>query len=411
MRPWEVRCASELDALRRQNRFRLLRRGRVHGRWMDLDGRRLLQCASNDYLGLSVDPRVRQAAMAAADEYGGGATGSRLISGNHGALTTLEEALAVWHGTEAALVFSSGYATNVAVLSALARPGDVIFSDALNHASLIDGCRMSRAQVVIYRHADMDHLAQLLSETPCDGQRWIVSDAVFSMDGDIAPLPELVRVARRYGAALILDDAHGVGVLGQKGSGIAEHFGMAASDVDVYIGTLSKALAAEGGYVAGSRVLIDYVINRARPFIFSTGLAPASAGAARAARDIAEAESWRRRKLAALAARLRSGLVNLGFRVTGQDTPIVPVVIGTDHDVVRVSQCLLEEGLFAPAIRPPTVPEGEGRIRLSITEGRIRLSITADHDEADIDFILQVFTAVRNEVPGVAENRATNTTE
>lgn len=264
MKQLEERIQHEVARLREVQRERSLRSSVIHGTRMWLNGQEALHFASNDYLGLSFDPRVREAAQVATMRYGGGATGSRLISGNHPEVVMLEAELASWHGAEASLVFSSGYAANVGVISALAQPEDVIFSDELNHASIIDGCRMTRSKVVIYRHADVDHLCWLLRKTRCQGQRFVVTDAVFSMDGDIAPIGDLLDVARRFEAVTVLDDAHGVGVLGTRGAGTLEALGIPVADDIVVIGTLSKALAAQGGYVIGRRILIDYLVNRSR---------------------------------------------------------------------------------------------------------------------------------------------------
>lgn len=348
---------------------------------MWLESKEVLHFSSNDYLALSFDHRVREAAQAASHEYGAGATGSRLISGNHPEIEGLEAELASWHGAEASLVFSSGYAANVGVLSALVRSDDVVFSDELNHASLIDGCRMTRARVVVYRHADVQHLEQLMRETPCRGQRFVVSDAVFSMDGDIAPIAELIEIARLFEAVVILDDAHGVGMLGRRGAGTLENFGIVNVDDIVYIGTLSKALGAEGGYVAGRKILIEYLVNRARSFIFSTGLSPMVASSARKARSIAELEDWRRQKVLSLSSALRTSLQQLGYVVRGGETPIVPVIVGDEHSSLTISRHLMSYGIYVPAIRPPSVPEGKCRLRFSLT---------AAHEMTDVRLVIDV---------------------
>ncbi|MBF8377320.1 8-amino-7-oxononanoate synthase [Alicyclobacillus mali] len=382
MKVLKNRIQRELALLREIRRERSLRSSVVQGARMWLDGREVLHFASNDYLGLSFEPGVREAAQAASIRYGGGATGSRLISGNHPELVMLEAELASWHDAEASLVFSSGYAANVGVISALAQPEDVIFSDELNHASIIDGCRMTRSKVVVYRHADLEHLYRLLRKTRCQGQRFVVTDAVFSMDGDIAPIGDLLGVARSFEAITVLDDAHGVGVLGTRGAGTLEALGIPFADDIVVIGTLSKALAAQGAYVVGRRILIDYLVNRARSFIFSTGLAPSCAAAARKARKIAEHEAWRREKVLSLSAALRAGIRKLGYLVLDGSTTIVPVVVGDEHSVMEMSDFFLENGVYVPAIRPPSVPEGQCRLRLCVT---------AAHEMSDIERVLTMF--------------------
>lgn len=382
MNQLESRIQRELARLREIGRERSLSSSLVQGARMRFEGREVLHFASNDYLGLSFDSRVREAAQIASMRYCAGATGSRLISGNHPELVMLEAELASWHGAEASLVFSSGYAANIGVISALAQPEDVIFSDELNHASIIDGCRMTRSKVVVYRHADLEHLYRLLRETRCQGQRFVVTDAVFSMDGDIAPIGDLLGVARRFEAVTVLDDAHGVGVLGTKGAGTLESLGIPVADDIVVIGTLSKALAAQGAYVAGRRILIDYLVNRARSFIFSTGLAPSCAGAARKARKIAEHEAWRREKVLSLSAVLRAGIRKLGYLVLDGSTTIVPVVVGDEHNVMEMSDFFLKKGVYVPAVRPPSVPEGQCRLRLCVT---------AAHETSDIERVLAIF--------------------
>ncbi|WP_304458574.1 8-amino-7-oxononanoate synthase [Alicyclobacillus sendaiensis] len=382
MKQLEERIQHEVARLREVQRERSLRSSVIHGTRMWLNGQEALHFASNDYLGLSFDPRVREAAQVATMRYGGGATGSRLISGNHPEVVMLEAELASWHGAEASLVFSSGYAANVGVISALAQPEDVIFSDELNHASIIDGCRMTRSKVVIYRHADVDHLCWLLRKTRCQGQRFVVTDAVFSMDGDIAPIGDLLDVARRFEAVTVLDDAHGVGVLGTRGAGTLEALGIPVADDIVVIGTLSKALAAQGGYVIGRRILIDYLVNRSRSFIFSTGLAPSCAGAARKARKIAEHEAWRRERALSLSDALRVGIRELGYLVLDGSTTIVPVIVGDEQHAIAMSDFFLKKGVYVPAIRPPSVPEGRCRLRLCVT---------AAHEMTDIERVLEIF--------------------
>ena len=324
-----------------------------------------LLLAGNSYLGLTHHPAVQQAAAAAAMQYGTGSGGSRLTTGSHALYGALEEQLASFKHSEDALVFSSGYAANVGVLSALGRKEDVFFSDALNHASLIDGCRLSKAAKVVYRHNDMGHLEELLAQTPCTSQRYLVSDGVFSMDGDIAPLPELVRLAKRYQAEIILDDAHATGVLGPGGGGTAAHFGLEGS-IAVQLGTLSKALASEGGFVCGSKTLISYLLSKARSFIFSTAMAPATVAAATAALRQLQLQPELAERLQSHARLLRQELLQHGLEVLPGTTPIIPLLTYDTAATMDLAEACLQAGLVVSGIRPPTVPHGESRLRLTV---------------------------------------------
>ena len=324
-----------------------------------------LNMASNDYLGLADDERVVEAAREALARWGVGAGASRLVTGHTRAHVELEESLAAFKGTEAALVFSSGYAVNVGVLTALAGPRDHLFADRLNHASLIDGCRLTRARMRVYRHGDLDQLEGMLEKAPERGKRFIVTDGVFSMDGDLAPLPALVELAERFEAVLVVDDAHGTGVVGPDGRGSLAHFGL-EDRVPVQIGTLSKALGAQGGFVAGSQPLIDLLVNKARSFIYSTGIAPSVAVAAREALRIAGEEPERRTRLQRHLAMLRDELARRGYTVLGAaPAPMVAVQLGDPESALRQAERLRKAGVIAPAIRPPTVPVGTSRIRLT----------------------------------------------
>ncbi|MFT9846928.1 8-amino-7-oxononanoate synthase [Aneurinibacillus sp. REN35] len=322
--------------------------------------------ASNDYLGLTQDERVKQAAIDAVKTYGTGSGGSRLTTGNLVLHEQLEKRLAAWKGKESALVFSSGYLANVGIISALMGAGDTIFSDALNHASIIDGCRMSRADTIIYRHADIRDLEEKLKHAKPNGKKLIVTDGVFSMDGNIAPLPDIVTVAEAYGAWVMVDDAHATGILGRNGAGTAEYFGV-EDRVQLAVGTLSKSIGAEGGYVAASAAVIDYLRNYARSFIFQTALSPGVIGAALAAIHVIQTEPARRELLLSQSDYMRKSLQTLGFTLVEGTTPILAVLIGEAEQAVAFSARLKEKGVFAPAIRPPTVPEGSSRIRLTLS--------------------------------------------
>ncbi|RKU33687.1 8-amino-7-oxononanoate synthase [Candidatus Poribacteria bacterium] len=345
-----------------------------------LDGRDVVLLGSNNYLGLSTHPEVVAAAVEATQTFGTGASGSRLISGNSELYTTLESNLAKTKGTEAALVFSSGYAANTSVVPLLAGEGDLILSDALNHASIIDGCRLSHASKKIYQHCDVEHLKTLLSESTGFRRKLIVTDSVFSMDGDIAPLSDIYEVVMEHDAMLLVDDAHGFGVLGKDGSGTISHFGLDGKEI-IQMGTLSKAVGALGGYIAGSRTLIALLINRARGFIFTTGLPPATLAAANTALDVIRSSPEPRQNLFSHAKRLKTALLDLGYTLLPSETQILPVVFGSPQRATSVAEALLTEGVFAPAIRPPAVPAGTSRLRLTVmathTDAEIRRAIEA----------------------------------
>lgn len=338
-----------------------------------LDGKKYLVLASNNYLGLTHHPDVQRAAIDAIVRYGTGSGGARLITGTHPYYSLLESELAAFKGTEAAVVFSSGYTANVGTISAVMGRDDVIFSDERNHASIIDGCRLSKARTVIFRHADMEHLAGCLAGTLCSGRRLIVVDGVFSMDGDIAPLPEIVALAKQYGALTMVDDAHATGVLGQ-GRGTATHFGL-EGQIDIHMGTLSKALASEGGYVAGTRHLIDFLVNKARSFIFSTALAPASVAAALAALRLVAEQPELIRRLRLNSDFMRSGLAAAGLQVSEGITPIIPLIVGPAEAALKLAETLRGKGLLISAIRPPTVPEGESRLRVTVSAAHERAEL------------------------------------
>jgi 8-amino-7-oxononanoate synthase len=380
----------DLEERRRRGLYRVRRRlASGQGPRVLYRGREFVNFSSNDYLALAGDPRLARAAAAAARRYGCGAGASPLVSGHLPPLRALERALARWEGTEAALVFSSGFAANLALVAGLAGREDAVFSDARNHASLIDGCRLSRAGIHVYRHADLAHLADLLSgEAGRARRRLIVTDTVFSMDGDLAPLAGLLDLAERFDALLLSDEAHATGVIGPGGRGVSELLPVARrhSDRLVKVGTLSKALGAQGGFVCGSRQLVRWLVNHARPYIFSTALAPPVAAAARAALALVQAEPEWRGHLLALAERLREGLRALGYDVGDSRCHIIPVIVGGAREAVALSARLEEHGLLVPAIRPPSVPEGTARLRISLTAG---------HTEADVTRLLTALRRLR----------------
>lgn len=341
-----------------------------------VDGKSVILFCSNDYLGLSRHPALVEAARAALERYGAGSGASRLVSGTSPVHEELEERLAAFEGAEAAILFNSGYAANTGIIPALAGKDDAVFSDSLNHASIIDGCRLSRARVQVYRHTDLEHLTDLLRGSPSAGRRLILTDGVFSMDGDIAPLPELVEIAERYGALLMVDDAHATGVLGARGAGTVEHFGLEGR-VPVRMGTLGKALGSFGAYAAGDRGMIELLRNRCRSYVYSTALPPAVCAASLAALDVLEKEPWRRTTLEHNIRVLAHGFREAGVKPAGHPTPIVPLIVGDTARSLAASRGLFELGIFASAIRPPTVPEGTARIRMTVTASQTTDDISA----------------------------------
>jgi 8-amino-7-oxononanoate synthase len=362
--------AGELAALEEKGLRRSLEPlATAQGPVVEVGGRRLVNLCSNDYLSLAADPRLTRAAAEAALREGAGSGAARLVAGDLPIHGRLERSLAELKDTEAALLFSSGYHANAGVVGALVGRDDAVFSDELNHASIIDGCHLSRARVLPYRHRDVDELARLLAGTP--GRRKLVAtDAVFGMDGDAAPLPEIVDLCERHGAMLYLDEAHSTGVLGETGAGLAEATGLTGR-VDAIMGTLGKALGSFGAFVAGSRLLTDWLTSRARTFVFTTALPPSACGAALAAVEIARSDPERRRHLRALTLRMKEGLSRLGFDVRNVVAPIFPVVLREERPALEASRLMRDRGYFVRAIRPPTVPRGTSRLRVSLTAGHV----------------------------------------
>jgi 8-amino-7-oxononanoate synthase len=337
------------------------------GPTVEVDGRTYVLLGSNNYLDLAGDARVREAAAEAAIRFGGGTGGSRLVSGTLEIHRELEARLADLMGTESAVLFSSGYVANLATIQALAGPGDEVFSDALNHASVIDGCRLSSATVTVYPHADMAALDAALHRSPAR-RRLIVSDSVFSMDADSAPVAELQRLAQDHGAMLMLDESHAIGVLGDRGAGLAGAVGLAGK-IDVLMGTTSKALGSAGGFIAASAPVCDLLRHRARGYVFDTAPAPAAAGAALAAIGVMQAEPWRRTRLHEMTGLLRRELDAGGLEALGGDAAVVPVLLGGADRAVDVQSRSRDRGVLVPAIRPPSVAPGSSRLRLTVSAG------------------------------------------
>ena len=356
--------------------------------WVTIDGRRLLNFCANNYLGLANHPRLRQAAKDAIDQYGVGPGAVRTIAGTTSLHVALEERLAAFKHAEACITLQSGFTANLATIPALVGPEDVIFSDELNHASIIDACRLSRAVVVRYSHNDMDDLQRRIAETQTYRRRLIVSDGVFSMDGDVAPLDRLCAIAEEHGIILMVDDAHGEGVLGKGGRGIVDHFGLHGR-VHVEVGTLSKAFGVVGGLVAGRKTIVDWLRQRGRPFLFSSAMTAPDVAACIEAVNILEESDELVRRLWQNAALMRQELQRMGFDTGHSQTPIIPLMLGEAPLAQAFSRSLFEHGVFAMAIGYPTVPLGKARIRVMNS---------AAHSQADLEQALDIFARVGREL-------------
>ena len=381
---WDQEFSLQLDRL--ADGALLRRRRRVDsacGPLLDIDGRRLLAFCSNDYLGLAADPALVAAACEGARHYGVGAGASQLISGFYRPHQALEERLAAFVGMPRALCFSSGYLANLGVIATLLRPGDAVFSDELNHASLIDGVRLCGAEKHIYPHLDVQTLAQQLASAHAT-RKLVVSDAVFSMDGDLAPLPELLALCEQHDALLLVDDAHGFGVLGPQGRGSLAHFGLASARI-LYMGTLGKAAGVAGAFVAGAEEAIAWLLQSARTYMFETGPPPLLAQATLAAVDLIEGGDERRGHLQALIARLREGCRGLRLSLLDSATPIQALIVGGNEDAQAVGAALLEQGIWVPVIRPPTVATGTARLRISLS---------AAHSADQVDRLIAALRAI-----------------
>lgn len=376
---WDAWVDSRLERLEGDGLLRRIRPAdRTGPRTVSRDGPELINFSSNDYLGLSLHPGV----LAAAERdlrKGGGATASRLMAGTDYDYTALEASVAFFKGTEAALVFGSGYLANIGTIPALVDRHDAVFSDRLNHASIVDGIKLSGARMYRYRHNDPADLERQLQEADVGGRKLIVTETLFGMDGDLAPLERIVDLKKRYGAALMIDEAHATGVLGPQGRGYAHQLGLAA-EVDVHMGTFSKAMGLYGGYVAAKQQWVDLLVTSARSFVYTTALPPAIIGGVGAAVEMVMAAGYQRKRLKELAGRFRDGLGEIGLNAGASASQIVPVVLGGAAEVVEAGRQLEELGVLAVPIRPPTVPQGGARLRFSIC---------ATHTEDDIDVALQ----------------------
>ncbi len=359
------------------------------GAWVTINGRKMLNLSSNNYLGLISKKELKEKAKEAIDKFGVGSGAVRTIAGTNLLHTELEKKLAEFKGAEAVILLQSGILANMATIPLIVGEGDLIFSDELNHASIIDGCRLSKAEIVRYKHIDMDDLKNKLEKyKDHKGRKLIVTDGVFSMDGDIAPLPEIVELAEKYNAITMVDDAHGEGVLGEGGRGILNYFHLEGK-VDIDVGTLSKAFGVIGGYVAGSKILIEYMKQRARPFLFSTSITPADTAALIEAVDILTRSDELVKKLWENSKYIKEKLKNAGFDIGHSQTPITPVIIGDEKKTSKMADRLNEEGVFVQGITYPTVPLGKARIRVMVS---------AIHSKEDLDFGIEKFIKIGKEV-------------
>jgi 8-amino-7-oxononanoate synthase len=349
-----------------------------------IEGKRIIMIGSNNYLGLTSDPRVKKAAIEAVEKFGSGCSGSRFLNGTLSIHIKLEKELANFLHKEATLVFSTGFQTNLGFLSSIASRNDYIIGDRLNHASIVDGCRLSFAKLIKYKHSDMEDLERILKNIPDENGKLIVTDGVFSMEGDICKLPEIVKLARKYGARIMVDDAHSLGVLGQRGRGTAEYFNL-EDDVDIIMGTFSKSLASLGGYIAAKEEVIHYVKHSSRPFIFSASIPPASAGAALESLRILESEPERIKKLWDNANFMKEGFKELGLAIGPTETPIIPVMTYDDYETFIKTKELLSEGVFVNPVVSPGVEKGQALLRTSYTP---------THTREQLEYVLKAFKKV-----------------
>ncbi|HHT9130610.1 MAG TPA: 8-amino-7-oxononanoate synthase [Candidatus Brocadiaceae bacterium] len=365
----------------------------AQGPFVQINGKTYLSFCSNNYLGLANHPKVKQAAIAAINQYGWGAGASRLVSGNMTLHQELEKKIAEFKGTEAALLFPTGYMANIGALCALVARGDIIIGDKLNHASIIDGCRQSGATFRVYPHNDINQLEKLLQRSSIFRRRLVVTESVFSMDGDTAPLPEIVEITKRYDAIIMVDDAHAIGVFGRCGKGMIEHYGLERK-IDVVMGSLSKAIGSIGGFIAGSKHLIDFLKNKARSFIYTTALPPAVCAASLAGLALIQDDTSLIDKLWENINYLKSQLSKFANNIAVESS-IVPIIIGSAEDALNLSMKLYQNGILIPAIRPPTVPLGTSRLRISLM---------ADHSESDINKLIDLLKDFGLLVPKDSKN-------
>ena len=357
------------------------------GTEVDYKGHRLIMCGSNNYLGLTTHPKVKEAALEAIKKYGTSNTGSRFLNGTLRLHKELEEELADFVGKEAALVFSTGYQTNLGTIQAMVNREDYVVLDRADHASIVDGAILSQGRIVRFKHNNLEDLARVLSKIPPDRGRMVVVDGIYSMDGDIAPLPEMIKVCKEYNARLMVDDAHSMGVLGPQGNGTAAHFGV-TEDVDLIMSTFSKSFASLGGFIAGDADVVQYIQHMGRSMIFSASIPAANAAAARAALHVMKTEPERRERLWAIANRVKRELTNMGFDTGTSETPVIPIIIGDQMKTIFVWKRLFEEGVFVNPVLPPAVPPNKTLLRTSYM---------ATHTDEQIDRVLEAYYKVGKE--------------
>tara|TARA_B100000315_G_scaffold133784_1_gene123263 strand:- start:9994 stop:11172 length:1179 start_codon:yes stop_codon:yes gene_type:complete len=377
----------ELQNLKNIDLYRKLRLVQgAQGPCVSMNGKKVILLCSNNYLGLANHPSVKKAANKAIKDFGCGAGASRLISGTMTLHSELEKKIALFKNTNSALVFNSGYHANIGMLSALMKKRDIVFCDELNHASIIDGCRLSGAKTTIYPHKDMDALERHLKKSNGYKKKLIVTDGVFSMDGDIAPLPDIVFLAKKYSAFTMVDDAHATGVFGKNGKGITEHFNLSSNEIDIQMGTFGKALGSFGAYIAGNKELINYLINRARSFIYTTALPPSVPAASLAAIEMIQLKPGLRKKLWENVDYFKKGLQKKGFKNFDSQSQIIPIIVGNSKKVVMASEYLLNKGVFVVGIRPPAVPR---------KKERLRITIMSSHTRKDLDYALDALLKMK----------------
>jgi 8-amino-7-oxononanoate synthase len=381
--------ARELEKLQAEHLLRELKTiNGAPGEWVEIQGQRLLNLSSNNYLGLAAHPSLKAAAVRAVQQWGCGATASRLIVGNYEINDQAEKDLAAFKGTEAALIFNSGYTANIGIITALAGRGDIVISDKINHASIIDGIRLCGAQFLRYKHRDMTDLERCLKKAEGYQRKLIISDSVFSMDGDLAPLPSIVALKNKYGAVLMIDEAHGSGIFGANGRGLAEYLGV-SEEVEINMGTLGKAFGCFGAYVSGRKVLIDYLRNKARGFIFTTALPPAVIASVQAAIQVMQEEKWRRAEVLSKAAWVREQLAGAGFDLLNSQSQIIPILSGDNATTLEFSSRLFQVNILAMAVRPPTVP---------LNTARLRLTVMATHSQEDLAWAVEQISQIGREL-------------
>ncbi len=384
--PWSTQLAERLAERHAAGRYRQPRiRLGQQGVNVVVDGKKLLSFCSNDYLGLANHPSLKQAFINAVDQEGVGAGAAHLLTGHSRYHQQLEEALADFTGQQRVLLFTSGYQANMGVIDGLMERGDVVLQDKLNHASLLDGGRLSEAKQLRYRHADMAGLDFRLQQSNSANKRIIVSDGVFSMDGDLSPLPPLISLAKQHNSAVFIDDAHGFGVLGKKGRGSIEHWQISQNEMPIEMGTFGKAFGTAGAFVAADKVVIETLIQQSRTYVYTTAQPPAIAAATLASLKLVQGENWRREKLAVLISQFRQGAKALGLNLMSSLTPIQPVLIGDDKRAIKIGKFLEEKGLLVGVIRPPTVPEGSARLRITLS---------ADHSEQQVKQLLDALEEI-----------------